>query len=355
MNHTDKIMIVDDDPEAITLLSRILNDAQGREVMGVEDPFEAVRLFASTDFDLVLLDLRMPELDGMGVIRGFREARGEHGVPIIVITAADDQPTKNNVLRTGAIEFMTKPVDAEELKLRANGLMNLMARYKRKCWSYDLLADELGEEKAELNKAKHNAVKLLGNAIAFRDSETGEHNLRLATFAAILGKKLSLPEERLYLMEETAPLHDLGKVAVPDAILLKTGKLSPVERREMEKHPLTGASILSAGENELMKAARTIAVTHHEKWDGTGYPHGLKGREIPVEGRIVAVADVFDALISRRPYKEPWPWDESVGAIREGRGGHFDPEVVDAFMDSMDQVRQVLMNSRDGNVLKIDQ
>jgi putative two-component system response regulator len=248
----------------------------------------------------------------------------------VVVTTADVKEIRQRALELGAIDFLTKPVDGHELMARAR---NLLALRKSQLTLHDRAAEEL--------------VMRLSKAAEFRDPETGAHIERMARFSGMIARRLGMSPEDAERLELAAPMHDVGKVGIPDMILLKPDRLTEMEFSIMKQHSKLGWEILKNSPSQLVRLAAEIALSHHEKFDGNGYPAGLAGQSIPLSGRIVAVADVYDALTSTRPYKQPWPVDKAVAFLREQSGRHFDPACVEAFLDVMDQVLKVMDNFRD--------
>jgi putative two-component system response regulator len=303
------------------------------EITSLTDPRLAEGLFEEVEPDLVLLDLHMPHIGGLELLRRFsvKVPPGEY-LPILVLTADGAQEAKQDCLAGGAMDFLTKPFDAQEVLLRIRNLLEtrfLHMEIKRYNKGLEM---QVRTRTWELEQARNEVIERLAVAAEYRDDATGRHIHRVGEMAAELASALSLPEDDVELIARTAPLHDVGKIGVPDQILLKPGRLTPEEFELVKVHTTIGAQILSGEQVPLLRMAERIALTHHERWDGTGYPRGLAGDSIPQEGRIVAVVDVFDALTHERPYKRAWPFEEAVAEIARQRARQFDPEVVDAFL-----------------------
>lgn len=328
------ILIVDDEPANVRLLEQILEAAGYAKPLTTTDPREAIELYSDARPDLVLLDLRMPQMDGFQVMERLSELdAGGHYVPILVLTADPTREVKKRALLNGAKDLLTKPFDYSEVLLRIRNLLTTRFLQLDLQKQNELLDQRVRERTAELEEARLEVLERLGRAAEFRDDDTGQHTRRVGEFSARVASRLDLPEERVELVRLAAPLHDIGKIAIPDSILLKPGKLTPEEWEVMKTHTTAGARLLAGSSSELLQVAERIALSHHERWDGGGYPHGLAGEAIPLVARIVAVVDVFDALRSDRPYRSAWPLERVVAHIRQESGSHFDPRVAGAFLD----------------------
>ncbi|HEV3410555.1 MAG TPA: HD domain-containing phosphohydrolase, partial [Chthoniobacterales bacterium] len=277
----------------------------------------------------------------------FRALPDKADTPLLMVTAAGEREIKHRALSLGINDFLNKPFDQIELQARARNMLALRSSQKKLASRALLLADEVEKATAELAAREHETLICLGRAAEHRDPETHEHIMRMSNYSRLIAMRLGLPQEQCELLLRAAPLHDIGKLGTPDHILLKPGKLTPEEFEIMKQHTVIGGRILSNSSSPILKAGAEIALSHHEKFDGSGYPYGLKGRDIPLYGRIVAVADVFDALTSERPYKKAWDLDRATQLIRDSSGGHFDPMVVEAFFDMWDDVLAVKEHYRD--------
>ena len=325
------ILAVDDDEANLLLLRRTLERAGYEHVETTRDPFAAMQIFGAMRPDLVMLDLHMPRMDGFQLMQRLAPVTaGGSGVPLLVLTADTTPETKRRALAAGARDFLTKPIDQTELLLRVRNLLmvqQLQLRLQRQNAS---LEEAVADRTRQLDQARLEILERLALAAEYRDDDTQQHARRIGRMSGLLARALGLPARRVELIRRAAPLHDIGKIGIPDAILLKPGKLRQGEREEMKAHTLIGAEILSGSRSPLLRLAEEIALTHHERWDGRGYPRGVAGDDIPIAGRIVALADVFDALTHRRPYKEAWPVEEAVAEVRDQAGRQFDPAVVAA-------------------------
>jgi putative two-component system response regulator len=289
-------------------------------------------MFAERRPRLVLLDLHMPQIDGFELMELLAATTGERRkIAFLVLTADATEETKRRALSMGARDFLTKPLDRVELLLRVRNLLQVEELQDRLFEHNANLEDEVAERTRDLDQARLEILKRLAIAAEFRDDATQEHAWRIGRTCALLAIGLGLPGREVELIGRAAPLHDIGKVGIPDAILLKPGKLSGEEFETIKTHTTIGAEILSGSRSPLLVMAEQIALTHHERWDGQGYPRGIHGEQIALPGRIVAVADVFDALTHERPYKRAWPVREALAEILKEAGCHFDPEVVQAF------------------------
>jgi putative two-component system response regulator len=330
---TARILIVDDQTSNVLLLEGILQEEDYTAYRGITDSRQVLPMFLEYQPDLILLDLQMPYLDGFEVMNQLR-ARIPQGVylPILVLTADITPEAKRQALAEGATDFLTKPFDQMEVVLRIRNLLRTRVLHLQLQDQNQLLEQKVRERTMELEETQIEILERLALAAEYRDDDTGEHTKRVGQMSAQIAQALGLPEAAVELIRRASPLHDVGKIAIPDSILLKPGKLTPEEFELIKTHTTVGAKILSGGRFPLLQRAEEIALTHHERWDGTGY-FGLKGETIPITGRIVAVADVFDALTSARPYKEAWPRAEAIEEVQRQSGRQFDPMMVEAFLN----------------------
>jgi putative two-component system response regulator len=337
MNESQKesarILVIDDQEANVILLRQILALAGYRQVESIIDPRRAEAVFDAMEPDLVLLDLHMPYLTGLEVLRllSAKVPPGDY-LPVLVLTADANAEAKQACLAGGAMDFLTKPFDAQEVMLRIRNLLETRFLHMELRSHNRTLEYQVRLRTWELEQARNEVIERLAVAAEYRDDATGEHIQRVGKMATAVASALGLPESDVELISRTAPLHDVGKIGVPDGILLKPGRLTAEEFERVKVHTSIGAQILAGEQFPLLRMAQRIALTHHERWDGTGYPKGLAGEAIPLEGRIVAVSDVFDALLHERPYKRAWPFEEAVAEIEAQRGRQFDPDVVDGFL-----------------------
>lgn len=332
-----KILIIDDDLSVHRALKRLLSRAGFENVMATDQPKDVLALYESFQPDLLILDLNMPEISGFEVLSMLREKDLELlvSVPVIVLTGEGGRDNKRHALELGARDFLTKPCDPIELRIRVKGYLEIRHLHRKLAAQNEDLERRVRERTRELEDSKFEVIQRLMVAAEYRDDDTGEHILRMSQYSELIALSYGLDAEAADKILWASPMHDIGKLGIPDAILLKPGKLTDEEWELMKTHCEIGADLLTGSNSEILMLAETIAMTHHEKWDGSGYPAGLKGEEIPVEGRIVAVADVFDALTSERPYKRAWTAKEAIDEIKKSSGSHFDPAVVDAFLECL--------------------
>jgi putative two-component system response regulator len=334
------ILIVDDQPQNTLLLEKILNRAGYQNLYAITDPRETFELYQQHDFDLVLLDIRMPHMDGFEVMERLAKLQedDEDYLPILVLTAELTDETREKALQNGAKDFVTKPFNRIEVLQRIYNILEVRILHKRLKNQNRILEEKVKERTHQLEESRLDIINRLGQAAEYKDNETGEHIIRMSHSAHMLAIAAGLPESEATLIKEAAPMHDIGKIGIPDEILLKPGRLDAEEWEVMKTHANIGAKLLDDSDHPLIIKAHSIALTHHEKWDGTGYPQGLKGEAIPIEGRICAIADVFDALTSVRPYKEAWSTSAALNFMEEQKGKHFDPELVDLFLSIIKEV-----------------
>jgi len=327
-----RLLIVDDEPTNLKLLDKMLR-AEGYENLTlIQDPREVLAAYERVAPDVILLDLNMPYLDGFAVLEQLKSLHHLNLPPVMVLTAQQGRENRLRALAEGARDYLTKPFDRSELLARVRNLIDAHQLHKLVKMENEVLESRVRERTRELRETRLQIVQRLGRAAEYRDNETGFHILRMSHTTALLARHLGWDQQQCELLLHASPMHDIGKIGIPDHILLKPGKLDPTEWEIMKTHTLIGANILEGDSSDLLTLAREIALTHHEKWDGSGYPKGLKGDAIPPSGRLVAIADVFDALTSERPYKNAWTVEASLDYIRENRGTHFDPAIVDLFL-----------------------
>lgn len=327
-----RILAVDDEESNLLLVRRILEREGYTRVEVTTEPSRVPGMFVELRPDLVLLDLQMPGMDGFELMDRLGPLTDNgSGVPFLVLTADATDETRRRALSVGARDFLTKPLDRIELLLRVRNLLQVKQLQDRLREQNADLEDKVAERTRDLDQSRLEVLERLALAAEYRDDDTQEHAWRIGRIGALVAVALGLPEAEVELIARAAPLHDVGKIGIPDAILLKPGRLTDEEFEVIKTHPRIGAEILTGSRSPLLRLAERIALTHHERWDGGGYPRGLSGEEIPIAGRIVAVADVFDALTHERPYKHAWTVEKAVAEILGQVGRHFDPCVVDAF------------------------
>lgn len=336
------ILVVDDELANVRLLEKLLSTVGFKNVTCTQDPKQTLPLFQQHDSDIILLDLNMPELDGYGVLEQLNTATGGNPPPVLILTAQHNQSDRQRALDNGARDYVTKPFYTDELLSRVKNLLEMHIAQKFILQQNEFLDQKVRERTQAIQDTRLQVVRRLGRAAEYRDNETGLHIIRMSKVAFVLGKAAGMDAEECELLLNASPMHDIGKIGIPDHILLKPGKLSPEEWKTMKTHTRIGADILSGDDSDLMRMAHDIALTHHEKWDGTGYPGGISGEIIPLTGRITALADVFDALTSERPYKAAWSIDKAINYIQEQSGQHFDPELVRLFQKNLPEIIEIM-------------
>jgi len=353
MDRPKRILIVDDDPKILGLLSDMVSSL-GHEVETANDGFEALAK-VGLDIDLILLDVNMPGMDGFEVARSIRKQYLANELPIIMVTGMATREDRIGAVNAGANDFVAKPFDLTEIRVRMNSLLGMKAAHdalrqhkdeledivRRRTEALRTALDDVVEAQRRLRTANLETIQRLVVAAEYKDLGSAVHIQRMSEYSALIARKLRLSPQRVELIYHASPMHDIGKIGIPQKILLKPGKLNQREWGDIKRHPTIGAKILQKSTSQLLRLGEIIALTHHEKWDGSGYPKGLRGTEIPIEGRIIAVADVFDALTSKRPYKGAFSNDRAFQILWEGRGKHFDPELVDLFLSSVDEIVEI--------------
>ena len=334
-----KIVIIDDAQMNVTLLQHLVRKLPDCESVCFTDPVAGLKWCLANEPDLLIVDYMMPQLSGTELTKQFRARYPD--IPVLMVTANHETELRYLALQIGVTDFLNKPLDNTEFLARAKNMLALRRSNKLLADRAVLLAEEVRKATAKIIEREQETIFCLARAAEYRDPETGAHIQRMAHYSKHIARILALPAEQQDLLLESAPMHDIGKVGTPDIILLKPGKLTEAEFAIMKQHAVIGYEVLNASNSPLLKVAAEIAHTHHEKFDGSGYPRGLKGADIPLFGRIVAVADVFDALTSERPYKKAWSIEQATQLMKEGAGKHFDPECVDAFFKGFDEVLSI--------------
>jgi putative two-component system response regulator len=332
------VVIVDDNPLNIKLLEALVAQLDGIHSISFSDPELALQWCLQESPDLILLDYMMPALDGLTFIKVLRDVPSRADVPILMLTASHETDTRYEALALGANDFMTKPIDRIEFLARSRNMLALRRAQRQLADRAAWLADEVHKATRQIAEREQDTIFRLTRAAEYRDPDTGSHVVRMAHYARLIGAQLGLPDSELDLLLRAAPMHDIGKVGSPDHILRKQGKLSEPEWAIMREHARIGHEILRDSPSQLLQMAAQIAHCHHEKFDGSGYPNGLIGLAIPLVARIVAVADVFDALTCARPYKPAWPLEQARDFLVSASGSHFDPACVRAFVDDWEGV-----------------
>ena len=319
-NTKPTVLIVDDEPVNLQVLREILH--KNYRLLFARDGHKALELAASERPDLILLDVMMPGLTGFDTCKQLKQQSQTQHIPVIFVTALSEESDESKGFDCGGVDYITKPVSPAIVRARVRTHLSLVHM------------DELRETRLQI-------VQRLGLAAEYKDNETGLHVIRMSHYSRILARAAGFSEAAQEEILHAAPMHDIGKIGIPDAILAKPGKLDAEEWQVMQQHPAIGAHIIGDQSTELLQTARRIALYHHEKWDGSGYPEGLQGEAIPIEARIVAIADVFDALVTKRPYKDAWPVEKAVELIRSEAGKHFDPTLAELFLQELPAILEV--------------
>jgi len=336
-----RILIVEDDKVSRQLLTRILSSTGFKNIHSAPNANHLLKLYGQIDPDLLILDLNLPGVNGFQALQRLREKYPDAFLPVLVISSDDEEHIHLRALASGAKDFLGKPYNRPKVLVRCRNLIETHLLYKELRGKNQELEDKVRERTRELRDSRLDVIRRLGYAAECRDSDTGDHIIRMSRYCTCLARAMGMSEEECELLLATTPLHDVGKIAIPDRILLKPGPLTQEEWDVMKTHAIIGGEILSGGESSFLKMAEEIARTHHERWDGKGYPAGRKGNDIPLVGRICAVCDVFDALTSDRPYKKSWTVDDAVKEIRKMSGTYFDPDVVAAFTAILPEIRSI--------------
>jgi response regulator RpfG family c-di-GMP phosphodiesterase len=344
------ILIIDDSPINLTLIQALVLKLGECTPVLFDKPLQALDWCREHVPDLVIVDYMMPEMDGLRFISAFRALHGRDEVPVLMVTANDQKEVRYEALLGGANDFLTKPIDRVEFSARTRNMLSLRTGQKFLADRAAHLAALVDEQVQAIRDREKELIFRMSRAAEFRDPETGAHIQRMAYYSQIIARGLGLSEKTQQLILEAAPMHDVGKIGIPDYILLKPAKLSFEEFEVMKGHARMGHELLKGSSSEILQAAAEIAISHHEKYDGSGYPGGLVGTKIPLFGRIVAVADVFDALTSERPYKKAWPLADACKFLEDGRGKHFDPMCVEAFLACWDDALAIRQRFQDEEV-----
>ncbi|GFD69703.1 two-component system response regulator [Alteromonas sp. KUL156] len=321
------LLLVDDEPVNLRVLKRLLESEC--QLIFAKNGEEAIKLAEARQPNLILLDVMMPGLTGFEVCRHLKKQSKTKHIPVIFVTALNDEHDETEGFDAGAVDYITKPISPAIVKARVKTHLSLVQ------------ADELLNSRLQV-------VQRLGKAAEYKDNETGMHVMRMSHFAKELALAYGLTEQQAEILLHAAPMHDIGKIGIADSIMLKPGKLTDEEFSTMQKHPEIGAEIIGdCGDSILLNVAKSVSLTHHEKWDGTGYPKGLAGEDIPIEGRICAIADVFDALTSKRPYKDAWSIEDTVAFLKDQKGKHFEPKLVDLMIEILPKILDIKATFKD--------
>ncbi|HEY8554622.1 MAG TPA: HD domain-containing phosphohydrolase [Burkholderiales bacterium] len=348
MTSRTRIMIVDDQQLSRQIFERIIHSIEpSAELIVCTSAEEALARAERETPDLVLTDYRMGGMDGIALTCALRALPSCRDVPIVVITAVQDNEVRYQALEMGATDFLRKPIDPIECRVRCRNLLRLREQQHQLLDRAQTLEMRIAEATRDIRSREQDALWALARAAEYRDEETGNHIVRMSKYSRLIAEALGLPPAECDVIEMAAPLHDIGKIGIPDAILLKRGEHTPEEQAIMRQHTVIGHDILRDRASKYLQLGAIIALYHHERYDGSGYPHGLKGEAIPVAARIVAVADVFDALTSVRPYKPAWPIERAFAYVREVRGTQLDPECADRFLEQAESVAYIAQQFRD--------
>ena len=349
------IFVVDDEPVNLKLVERILGNEGFASVKSIQDPELVLGHFQEHRPHLILLDINMPRLDGFGVLEQLKQSSHLPLPPIVFLTAQNGSEYRVKAFDSGVLDFISKPFNRLELISRVKNLLALELAHQELESKKANLEAIVSQRTEALRKTQLQVVQKLGRAAEYRDHETGAHILRMSNISALLARELGFDDDYVQLILHASPMHDVGKIAIPDHVLLKPGKFIPEEWEIMKTHTTLGYEILQADDSRLLQLASEIALHHHEKWDGTGYPHGLSGEQIPLSCRIVAVADVFDALLSHRPYKTPWSQEDATTFMNAQSGLQFDPQIMKVFNQHIDEIAAIRAMYKDPDPEEIDQ
>ena len=336
------ILIIDDQLTSRLILQQLVNSLEENiSVEAFANPLQALQWTSGNAADLILVDYKMPEMNGIEFIQRFRSHPSSAHVPVIMVTSIEDRAVRYEALEAGATDFLMKPVDHHECRARCQNLLTQYQQYKiisdRSRW----LERRVSEATSEIRMRERETLLRLARAGEYRDEETGNHVIRMAKYSRVIAEQLGFSKDDADVIEMAAPMHDIGKIGIRDDILLKPGKLTHEEFEIMKRHTIIGYDILKDSPSKFLQMGGIIALSHHEKFDGTGYPYGKKGNDIPIEARIVAVADVYDALVSERPYKNAWSMDAALDYMESHSGKHFDPDALHAFKEQIDTVSKI--------------
>jgi len=348
------ILIVDDQSISRMILEELMRSMdENIHVKSFGDPVQALEWAKTNPHDLVLTDYKMPNMDGIEFTQWLRQIPSCSDIPIVIITCVEDKSVRYKALEAGATDFLTKPIDHHECRARCRNLLQLRRQQTiikdRAHW----LEQEIEAKTAELKSREQETILHLARAGEYRDEDTGKHIERMTQYSLLIAEELGLPEDKCNIIQHAAPMHDIGKIGIPDHVLLKQGKLSPSEWEAMKTHAQIGYNILRDSSSKYLQAGAIIALNHHEHFDGKGYPANRAGADIPIEARLVAVSDVFDALMSERPYKSAWTLDQSLDHLKQERGKHFDPDCIDAFFNQLPNIIAIQTSMQDTDDISI--
>jgi len=339
------VLVVDDTPQNLEVVTGILRDHY-RARVALDGP-TALKLARASPPDLILLDVMMPDMNGYQVCKRLKSDPTTQHIPVIFLTAMSEVENEAAGFGAGAVDYILKPIQPATLLARVQTHVQLSQQERHLAAMVTTRTQALERRTQELEQTRLEIIRRLGRAAEYKDDDTGFHVIRMSHYSRMLAQAAGLPADRVDIVFNAAPMHDIGKIGIPDQILQKPGMLTSEEWAVMRTHPAIGAGIIGRHGSELLETARIVALTHHERWDGGGYPRGRKGEEIPIEGRIVAIADVFDALTSRRPYKPAWPMGDAVAYLAKQAGHQFDPKLVPVFLELLPEVIEIRRQYRD--------
>jgi two-component system response regulator RpfG len=343
-----KVLIVDDESTGRTILSKIIQQVEDDvNVSAFDSPLKALKWLDDNHPDLIITDYRMPDMNGIDLITQIREKTGNHDIPIMMITVVSEKSVRYDALEAGATAFLTRPIDQIECRTSCRNLLKLHEQQSIIQDRADWLARQVEIATQQVVSREKETLIRLAKAGEYRDEETGFHVVRMAKYSRQISEALGLSEKECDEIEYAAPMHDIGKIGIQDKVLLKPGKFEQDEWLAMQQHTTIGHSILSNSQSRYIQTGSIIALNHHERFDGTGYPNGVAGKDIPLVARIVSVADVYDALSSRRPYKEAWSTDDAKDYLETNSGSQFDPLCVEAFFERIDNIDDIHCNFSD--------
>jgi len=347
------VLVLDDQGTSRAILAQVINTmGDGTQVAEFERPSAALEWATHEVAQLALVDFQMPEMDGIQFMQKLRSLDGYGSVPVLMVTSETDAAVRFNALEAGVSDFLNKPINVRECRARCQNLLTMRKLQLELQDRAETLAGLVQRATAEVRARERETLIRLAKAGEYRDEETGNHVLRMAKYSAMISEAAGMDARYVETIERAAPLHDIGKIGVPDNILLKPAKLAPSEWEIMSRHPVIGYEILRDSPSKYVHMGAEIALGHHEKYDGSGYPNGLKGDAIPLAGRIVAIADVYDALTSARPYKDPWSSEKALALIADAGGKHFDPRLASIFISLADRVKVVQRSLQDSPLAK---
>jgi len=344
-----RIVLIDSNQTDLTLLWHLVRRIKGYEAANFTNPKDALEWCLENETELIIVNYMMPEMDGIAFITQLRQSPQNISVPVLMEISPEYTDVRQKAFELGVTDFINKPIDKTEFMVRVQNTLVLSSNQKKLTNQTAWLKDEVLKATEEIRNREQEVIFRLTKAAEYRDPETGGHIKRMAHYSRHIAMQLGLSAEEQNLLLEAAPMHDIGKVGIPDSILLKPGKLDHSEFEMMKEHAQFGFDILDGSESKLMQLGAEIALSHHEKYDGSGYPYGLKDEDISIYGRIVSVADVFDALTSERPYKKAWSVDDAIGFLRENSGTQFDRSCVYAFLMDMDEVLRIKQRFTDND------